>query len=161
MNDNQYIGNGDDFIEWALVNYKQNDTEPHSYWTKMAKDSLHKKIYDSKTRKYASLQFDDGKKVSTVIFELFYDICPKTIENFLALCKGFKNQGDEQIGYVGSKIHRIVQGMYVQCGRIQHTIGYASKFNMEFDDESFCVKHTELGLVGMCKRSGLKHTNES
>ena len=161
VNDKQYIGNGNDFIEWALITYQHNDTEPVSHWTKIAQDVLAKKIYGSKTRKYATMKFDDGKTVSTVIFELFYDICPKTIENFLALCDGFKNQGDEQIGYVGCKIHRIVQGMYVQCGRIKHDIGHASKFNSEFEDESFCVKHTEVGLVGMCKRSGLKHTNES
>ena len=31
----------------------------------------------------------------------------------------------------------------------------------EFADESFHVKHTQIGLLGMCKRSGLKHSNES
>ena len=30
-----------------------------------------------------------------------------------------------------------------------------------FEDESFHVKHTEIGLLGMCKRNGLSHTNES
>ena len=30
----------------------------------------------------------------------------------------------------------------------------------EFPDESFQIKHTEVGLLGMCKRNGLKHTNE-
>lgn len=31
----------------------------------------------------------------------------------------------------------------------------------EFEDESFQVKHTDIGMLGMCKRNGLKHTNES
>ena len=66
-----------------------------------------------------------------------------------------------QIGYKGSEIHRIVNGMYIQLGRIKHSIGFANKFNAEFEDESFCIKHTEIGLLGMCKRSGLKHSNES
>lgn len=37
----------------------------------------------------------------------------------------------------------------------------ASIFEGEFADESFHLKHTELGLVGMCKKKGYKHTNES
>ena len=51
--------------------------------------------------------------------------------------------------------------MYVQCGRIHHEIGHATKFKSELEDESFHVKHTEEGLIGMCKRSELKHTAES
>lgn len=30
----------------------------------------------------------------------------------------------------------------------------------EFADESFAMKHTEAGLLGMCKRSGYANTNE-
>ena len=37
----------------------------------------------------------------------------------------------------------------------------ASLTGAEFSDESFRIKHTEVGLLGMCKRNGLKHTNES
>lgn len=31
----------------------------------------------------------------------------------------------------------------------------------EFEDESFQIKHTDVGMLGMCKRNGLKHTNEA
>ena len=127
----------------------------------MATKAVNKKIKESKTRKYATMKFHDGEENSTVIFELFSDICPKTVDNFLSLCDGFKNAGSEEIGYKSSEVHRIVNGMYVQLGRIKHDIGFANKFNAEFEDESFCVKHTEIGLLGMCKRSGLKHSNES
>lgn len=37
----------------------------------------------------------------------------------------------------------------------------ASIYNGEFADESFHIKHTEVGLLGMCKRKGYAHTNES
>jgi len=30
----------------------------------------------------------------------------------------------------------------------------------EFADESFKVKHTESGLLGMCKKNGLANSNE-
>lgn len=39
--------------------------------------------------------------------------------------------------------------------------GHASMFEAEFEDESFHMKHTERGMLGMCKRGGLKHTNET
>ena len=31
---------------------------------------------------------------------------------------------------------------------------HASAFEGEFADESFHVKHTEIGLIGMCKKKG-------
>ena len=36
-----------------------------------------------------------------------------------------------------------------------------SIFGGEFEDESFHVKHKEIGMLGMCKRGGLSNTNES
>jgi cyclophilin family peptidyl-prolyl cis-trans isomerase len=48
-----------------------------------------------------------------VIFELFTDLAPKTCENFLQLCQGFKNSIGEDVGYAGSEIHRIVNGMFI------------------------------------------------
>ena len=36
-----------------------------------------------------------------------------------------------------------------------------SIYGAAFEDESFHVKHTEIGLLGMCKKNGLSHTNES
>lgn len=49
--------------------------------------------------------------------------------------------------------------MFIQGGRVKADC--ASTFGKEFSDESFHVKHTEAGMLGMCKRSGLQHTNES
>lgn len=36
----------------------------------------------------------------------------------------------------------------------------SSIFEGEFPDESFHVKHTEIGLVGMSKKKGFQHSNE-
>jgi hypothetical protein len=38
---------------------------------------------------------------------------------------------------------------------------HASIYDGEFADESFHVKHTEIGLLGMAKRKGNHHSNES
>jgi cyclophilin family peptidyl-prolyl cis-trans isomerase len=70
---------------------------------------------------------------------------------------------DKECSYKGSEVHRIVPGMYIQTGRVDavNEQGAASSFGDEFADESFCIKHTAAGMVGMCKRAGLKHTNET
>ena len=55
----------------------------------------------------------------------------------------------------------MIKGMYIQAGTIKTQKPGASIYGGEFSDESFAVKHTEVGLLGMCKRSGVKHSNES
>jgi len=53
--------------------------------------------------------------------------------------------------------------MFLQMGRIvpdkpgQGTSIYGGPF----EDESFHVRHTEIGLLGMCKKNGASHSNES
>ena len=105
-----------------------------------------------------------GAQDQTVIFELFNDIAPRTCANFLALCEGHNRSDGEQLTYQGTEIHRIVKGMYIQCGRIEPSKSPELGSNLyggEFEDESFQIKHEEVGMLGMCKRNGLKHTNES
>lgn len=34
-------------------------------------------------------------------------------------------------------------------------------YEKEFSDESFAIKHSEIGLLGMCKRGTKQHSNES
>jgi len=68
------------------------------------------------------------------------------------------------LSYVGTEVHRVVRGMYLQCGRIEPEKGAeggTSIYGGEFEDESFQIKHNEIGMLGMCKRGGLKHTGES
>jgi hypothetical protein len=53
--------------------------------------------------------------------------------------------------------------MYVQGGDISKIVNSNNGFSIfdgEFADESFDIKHTEPGLLGMCKRSRIPHTNE-
>ena len=53
--------------------------------------------------------------------------------------------------------------MFLQCGRVEVEKDVekgTSIYGASFEDESFQVKHTEIGLLGMCKRGGLSHTNE-
>ena len=56
-----------------------------------------------------------------------------------------------------NSISRFVKGMYLQMGEIcREKEGGKSIYGGEFADESFHVKHTDCGLLGMCKRSWCK-----
>ena len=53
------------------------------------------------------------------MFELFSDVCPRTVENFRCLCTGEKGEGRntfKPLHYLNTPIHRIVKGFIVQGG---------------------------------------------
>lgn len=65
--------------------------------------------------------------------------------------------------YANTEFHRVVKGMYIQGGDISKIVNSNNGFSIydgEFSDESFVINHTEPGLIGMCKRSNIPHTNE-
>ena len=83
--------------------------------------------------------------------ELFYDIVPKTAENFRQLCTGeFKSDG-KPIGYKGAVFHRIMKDFMVQGGDIINGDGTGSTsiYGQQFDDENFVLKHDQEGLLSM------------
>ena len=59
-----------------------------------------------------------GRIIGRIKFELFRDICPKTVENFRQLCTGqFKKDG-KPIGYKDCIIHRVIKNVVIQGGDI-------------------------------------------
>lgn len=53
----------------------------------------------------------DDKLLGKVIFELFYNDCPKTCDNFFALCGN-----NNKLNYKNSIINRIVSNGFIQGG---------------------------------------------
>lgn len=51
-----------------------------------------------------------------IVFELYNDLCPRTAENFRALCTGEKGSGtlNYPLHYKGVLIHRVVPGFMIQ-----------------------------------------------
>ena len=45
--------------------------------------------------------------MGTLVLELFSNVAPKTVENFVNLCKN---------GYADTQVHRIVQNGWIQMG---------------------------------------------
>lgn len=91
-----------------------------------------------------------GEPSGKLVFGLYGDIVPKTVENFKQLSAGAELDG-QKIGYQGSVIHRVIPNFMAQGGDFTNGNGTGgfSIHGEKFDDENFIVKHTKRGQLSM------------
>lgn len=71
-----------------------------------------------RTRCFFDIEFNN-QPVGRVIFELFNDLCPRTCENFRALCtgeKGASTSSGRKLYYKSCPFHRVIKNFIVQGG---------------------------------------------
>ena len=94
-----------------------------------------------------------GQNAGRVTIELYADKCPKTAENFRALCTGEKGVGKagKPLHFKGSSFHRVITEFMAQDGDFTagNGTGGESIYGMKFPDENFTVKHTKRGDLSM------------
>eukprot|EP00933_Yihiella_yeosuensis_P032499 TRINITY_DN2609_c0_g1_i1.p1 TRINITY_DN2609_c0_g1~~TRINITY_DN2609_c0_g1_i1.p1 ORF type:complete len:405 (+),score=88.39 TRINITY_DN2609_c0_g1_i1:61-1215(+) len=113
---------------------------------------------------FFSIKIGD-EEPARVELELFSKSCPKTAENFRALCTGEKGKGNsgKDLAFKGSKFHRIIPGFMCQGGDFTRGNGtggesiYGSKFADEWTNGY--IAHTKPGLLSMANAG--KDTNGS
>lgn len=89
-----------------------------------------------------------------LVFELFNDICPRTAENFRALCTGEKGEGkttSKPLHYKNCILHRIVKNFVIQGGDFVSGDGTGGEsiYGGQFKDENFDLHHDRPFLLSM------------
>jgi len=147
-----FIGDDVSFIKWLESNKINGISKAlNSNGKAVNFDVLADKEYQALltesglTFAYMELMFD-GESLGRLIFQLFPDLAPKTVQNFLALC-----DPEAASGYTGSAIHRIKPGGWLQGGDVITGDGNGGKSasGAPLPDESFHIKHCEYGILGM------------
>jgi len=95
----------------------------------------------------------NGADLGRVTMELFADACPRTAENFRALCTG----EIDGLHYKGSKFHRVIPDFMCQGGDFTRGDGRGGRsiYGDRFDDETFlgkCGTHFGPGCLSMANR---------
>lgn len=94
-----------------------------------------------------------------ITLELFKDVCPKAAENFRQFCTGEYLWNNQPAGYKDTCIHKIVGEKFLEGGDFV-TNGVNSRpkisiygYETFFEDESYEVLHSEIGMVSLVNSS--------
>jgi len=79
------------------------------------------------------------KKFGKILIELYDDIVPRTVNNFMTLCTNKKTKNKQS--YLGCNLHRIIPGFCIQGGDYEYGdgTGGSSIYGKYFEDESFAL----------------------
>ncbi|NXI52214.1 PPIL6 protein, partial [Chloroceryle aenea] len=173
--DGQLLGDEKELLQWSYHEWDYRDSRPEALYQAMAEDFYTKYLKNTQASSTALHEEDechvfvyleiaiDEQPVGRLLFELFSDVCPRTCENFRALCTGgVKSPRDgRELTYKNSLFHRLVRNEWIQGGDIitGKGDGGESIYGPTFEDESFSIRHSGRGVLGMANKG--RHSNGS
>jgi len=135
---------------------KRKGEEPSATSKKSKGESKSKGKEKEKEKSGPKVYFDisiGGGPAGRIVMKLFYDVVPKTANNFRALCTGEKGPGTKgkALHYKGATFHRVIPGFMLQGGDFTdgNGLGGESIYGESFTDENFKRKHKKAGTLSM------------
>nr|XP_046228173.1 probable inactive peptidyl-prolyl cis-trans isomerase-like 6 isoform X1 [Scatophagus argus] len=114
------LGNEKDLASWAKKQWSFTFNRPQAFYMALTEDYYTKHLQNT-GHQFVFMDIEiAGEAAGRLLFELFSDVCPKTSENFKALCTGERglSQRGLTLCYKGSLFHRVVPNGWVQGGDI-------------------------------------------
>ncbi|XP_054678368.1 probable inactive peptidyl-prolyl cis-trans isomerase-like 6 isoform X3 [Grus americana] len=118
--DGRLLGDQEELLKWARHEWDYRDFKPEALYQAIAEDFYSKHLKNSQhVFVYLEIAIEE-QPVGRLLFELFSDACPRTCENFRALCAGgAKSLCDgRELTYKNSLFHRLVKNGWIQGGDI-------------------------------------------
>lgn len=113
------------------------------------------------SRVYFDIAIQNKPTTGRIVIGLYGSTVPKTVANFVSLCKGHDTNnsgGSQQLSYKGSTFHRIIPKFMIQGGDFtnHNGTGGSSIYGQKFEDENFILKHTGPGVLSMANSGKCK-----
>ncbi|XP_074752250.1 putative inactive peptidyl-prolyl cis-trans isomerase-like 6 isoform X3 [Athene noctua] len=118
--DGQLLGDEKDLLKWSYREWDYRNFKPKALYQAIAEDFYIKYLKNSQhVFVYLEIAIEE-QPIGRLLFELFSDACPRTCENFRALCVGgAKSLCDgRELTYKNSLFHRLVKNGWIQGGDI-------------------------------------------
>ncbi|XP_075354634.1 putative inactive peptidyl-prolyl cis-trans isomerase-like 6 [Mycteria americana] len=159
----QLLGDEKELLKWSHHEWDYCDFKPEALYQAIAEDFYTKYLKNSQHMfVYLEIAIEE-QPVGRLLFELFSDACPRTCENFRALCAGgaTSSRDGRELTYKNSLFHRLVKNGWIQGGDIITGKGDEGEsiYGPTFEDESFSVRHKGRGVLGMANKG--RHSNGS